>query len=236
MKPFIRIGSQHIQVSKIVQIDTNYRKYYHGEQLGECGGFKQTVHIVTQAIELDGYGEETAASKSVEIDFVHGTPEAKAVIAWLEGQSEDLLHTSDRANTDETPFTTCSSCGGPAPVQATQEGGPLGWTRYSYACTCGNTELDISWTPATSEGERIEPDEIEQLRALIRDYYDAAQIGAKLEDATSLDLQDYEHRMTALQQRAEALLGLNEQEGDRLERQARYWEEEKLRTDSLPVR
>lgn len=57
-------------------------------------------------------------------------------------------------------------------------------------------------------GVELVPDEVTQLRELLRDYYDAVLIGAKLED---VDLRDYEQRMSALQQRAEILLGLSEE-------------------------
>ncbi len=84
-KPFIRIGSRHIAVNKIIEIDTNYRKYYR-----DLADFKQTVHIVLTSLTIDG-DESDLSSSSVEIDYPHGTPEAQAVIAWLESQSEVLL-------------------------------------------------------------------------------------------------------------------------------------------------
>ncbi len=81
-KSFIRIGSQHINTNKIVEIDTDY----------EAIGGGHTVHIVLQSLDIDGaYGTDALASFSTAIDFVHGTPEAQAIIAWLEGQSVDLL-------------------------------------------------------------------------------------------------------------------------------------------------
>jgi hypothetical protein len=55
-------------------------------------------------------------------------------------------------------------------------------------------------------------EEIKQLRALVRDYYDAVQFGATLEDATDADLHHYEERMAALQVRSKALLNLEAEE------------------------
>jgi hypothetical protein len=76
--------------------------------------------------------------------------------------------------------------------------------------------------PATLDDETISryelafvsrpaPDEVTKLRELLRDYYEAACVGAKLEDATDAALRDYEDRMSALQRRAEVLLKLAEE-------------------------
>jgi hypothetical protein len=79
-KPFIRIGSRHIAIDHIIGIDTNY----------EDDRFSQTVHIVLASLDIDGDDKDLASSSSV-IDYLHGTPEAQAVIHWLESQSEVLL-------------------------------------------------------------------------------------------------------------------------------------------------
>lgn len=62
---------------------------------------------------------------------------------------------------DDQYFTPCDACGTSAPVQATQEGGDLGWTRYSYVCTCGHSEADISFNPEGPTDESYASDQIE---------------------------------------------------------------------------
>lgn len=52
------------------------------------------------------------------------------------------------------------------------------------------------------------PDEVTQLRELLRGYYDAALLGGLLEDATDSDLRNYEEIMSDLQQRARVVLGI----------------------------
>jgi hypothetical protein len=63
---------------------------------------------------------------------------------WLTGTG--AYTTSPQAATipNKPIFVDCDNCGQPVMVQETQEGGDLGWTRYSYQCPCGHAEADIS--------------------------------------------------------------------------------------------
>jgi len=47
---------------------------------------------------------------------------------------------------------------------------------------------------------------MEELLTLLRDYYDAAKIGAAMEDSTDYEVHDYDRMMRELMQRTEKLL------------------------------
>lgn len=81
MKPFIRIGDITINRTDIIKI-------YHDITTDE---YLHCVRVVTRELTLEGYGDISAASQHVSHDYEHGTPEAAAILIWLESQTEDLL-------------------------------------------------------------------------------------------------------------------------------------------------
>lgn len=81
---FLKIGPRYIPVNKILEIDTHFKKYVRQE----CES-RYFVHLVTSALEIDG--DESFASASIAHDYPPGSPEANAIIVWLDTQSNDLL-------------------------------------------------------------------------------------------------------------------------------------------------
>jgi hypothetical protein len=62
---------------------------------------------------------------------------------YTDDEIEALM--KERAEAEQQQIAVhCANCDQLVPVQATQEGGALGWTRYSYECSCGHCEADIS--------------------------------------------------------------------------------------------
>ena len=78
MKRFIRIGTLYLNVNDIIEVDTNHQC--------EGGSF---VRVTMRTIDADGYVE--LASVSTCHHFVHGAPDADAIIAWVASQAEVLL-------------------------------------------------------------------------------------------------------------------------------------------------
>jgi len=86
MKPFIRIGNLYLNVSDIIEVDADYKK-----TSSVSFDTAQVVRVTTRALDYRAYLDGAAASESCVHDFAHGTPEAEAIIAWLEAQSLPLL-------------------------------------------------------------------------------------------------------------------------------------------------
>jgi hypothetical protein len=70
---FIRIGSLYLRISDILEVDANYQ--------GNC------VRIMMRGVDaVEGF-----SSSSRVYVYNHDTPEAAALVAWLEPQTLDLL-------------------------------------------------------------------------------------------------------------------------------------------------
>jgi hypothetical protein len=74
MTKFIKVGNILFHVDHIIEVDCNYIASFRSDDV--------YVSIVTSATTVDG--------ASFRSNFKHGTPEATALLSWLEGQTEVL--------------------------------------------------------------------------------------------------------------------------------------------------
>lgn len=79
MKQFIRIGRRYYNTNQITNIDTNVDKWDHKTRAN-----KPVIRITTTELFAECMGEDAAASSSATYDYDHDTPEAKAIMVWLE--------------------------------------------------------------------------------------------------------------------------------------------------------
>lgn len=94
MKQFIKIGNLFLNRNDIISVNGDHTREHQVWETGENGLSYITTHyvlVVTRGLKYIYIGEGAAASESVEYIFEHGTPQASAILAWLEWQSEDLL-------------------------------------------------------------------------------------------------------------------------------------------------
>jgi len=82
---FFRVGTHCINPAHIIEINIDLmcsERQTWEKDGAECRGYRPVhyVRIITDGVNaVDGGGSDSAC-----IDFKHGTPEAEAVIKWLE--------------------------------------------------------------------------------------------------------------------------------------------------------
>jgi hypothetical protein len=89
MKPFIRIGTLYLNVSDLIEVETNARR--NEPTFGEETRQVACIRLTTRKLTIGVGPSDDATSVNVTYDFEHGTREADALLAWLESQTEDLL-------------------------------------------------------------------------------------------------------------------------------------------------
>jgi hypothetical protein len=88
MKPFIRIGTLYLNTDDILNVQANETRYE--PVFADVPKAVPCVRITTRELKLECGPLEDIGSTNVTYDFDHGTPEATAIINWLESQSEIL--------------------------------------------------------------------------------------------------------------------------------------------------